>query len=483
MRPEDGANQRFLALLQSGLEQASITGPTRLLVALSGGADSLALLLGLHQICSDPGPGIQVEAAHFNHQIREDVSGSDEEFCVGICGKLGVKLHVGSADVPAFAAANRLSIETAARDLRYRFLAETVDANTLDAVVTGHTMDDQAETVLLALTRGAGLRGLSGMPFASDRHDLAINNKPLSVVRPILTLRRSDTEAFCEFSGLTPRQDESNTDLAYARNRVRHNVIPELQQINSGVVEAISRLARITSQDVTMIDQVAAKELDEASVDTTGTISKAALRKMPPALRTHVLAAAYLRSVGSVRDLDTISLLSATKAVNELDSGSIDLPNNTKLLIEHDAVRFLVGDADPGCPYPETVGEHSLNLGATVEFPGGETLSARVVSPVPDPTSLNRWQAIVNFEVMRDQPLQVRSRRDGDRFHSLGMEGEMKLQDFFVNRHIPARWRDRVPLVLADADICWIAGERVAEWAKVSDVADKAVLLEYVNPE
>ncbi len=460
-----------------------MTGPVRLLIALSGGADSTALLLGMHDLAGHRDHGIEIEAAHFNHRLRGDNSDADEKFCRDLCDRLGVTLHMGSGDVSTHVSADGASLESAARELRYRFLSQTASRHGLDAVVTGHTMDDQAETVLLAITRGAGLRGLSGMSHFTERADLNEDGAGLKVLRPMLALRRSDTEEFCRLAAVSPRQDESNLDPAYARNRVRNNVIPELREINPGVVEAISRLAAVAREDVELIDQIAVGALGIVRIGDGGKISKASLRQISPVLLTHVLAEAFQTAAGTVRDLDMVALRSIVEAVSELDSGSIDLPHGIKLVVEHDAVRFLTGDDDPDCPYPGVVGEHDLGVLRTIKFEDRSSLSARISWPAPDPADLTKWQAIISPEVLRDGRMQVRSRLAGDRFHPLGMVSEMKLQDFFVNQHVPARWRDRVPLVLGEQGICWVVGERVAEWARVPDGASEAVLLEYVGAE
>ncbi len=319
------------------------------------------------------------------------------------------------------------------------------------------------------------------MAQSTLRHDLVAGKTSLQVIRPMLEMRRSDTEEFCAANGIAPRADESNTDPSYARNRVRHSVIPELQQINPEAVDAIGRLAATASADVQLIDELAVEALADAATGQSGSFSRQALRGLHQALRLHAVAIAYRQAAGTLRDLDMKALTSAVDAVTELDSGRIDLPNETTLVVEHDVVRFLVRDEDAACPYPPSVEEQALEVPRTLEFPGGGSLSARIERPAPEPTSLPRWQAIVNPEVVNGQRLLVRSRHDGDRFHALGMEVEMKLQDFLVNQHVPARWRDRVPLVLTNRGICWVAGERIAEWARVPENADEALLLEYRN--
>lgn len=482
-----GSQERFLARLRNGLRLCGVISGDRLLVAVSGGTDSTALLLGLHESGANgetgSGSHFLIEAAHFNHGLRGAESDGDERFCRELCDRLGVRLHLGRAVVVSNVTEPGGLAEAAARDLRYRFLARTVEESDLKAVVTAHTMDDQAETVLLAMTRGAGLRGVSGMAFVTERADLSAgpDRRPLSVLRPMLLHRRSDTVSFTGSKGVTPREDESNQDVAFARNRIRHNVLPELERINPGVVEALARLASAAGADSGLIDAKAVRKLGEATMDGHGTVSREALAAMSPALLPHVLRAAYERTVGTVADLDMMALLAAADAVLTLATGSIDLPNGAKLVVDRDSVKFVSAKGEVGCPYPELVKELLLPVPGSVVFEGGGELTARRVSPVRDFGSLTRWQAVVDAAVV-DRQLRVRRRADGDRFQPLGMGAEMQLQDFFVNQRVPARWRDRVPLVGSPRGIIWVVGERIAEWARVPDGADDVVLFEYSAP-
>jgi tRNA(Ile)-lysidine synthase len=482
------SGDRFLDLMEAGLERCGVIDGDGLLVAVSGGTDSTALLLGLRKLIGGSGPvsgrDFQIEAAHFNHGLRGDESDADERFCRELCDQTDVRLHVGRGDVAAHMVERSMSREAAARDLRYRFLARTVVKRQLSSVITAHTMDDQAETVLLSATRGAGLRGVSGMTYVTERADLPAGpaRNPLRVLRPMLSHRRSDTVNYCASKGVTPRTDESNRDVAFARNRIRHNVLPELERINPGVVEALARLATVAGTDIELIDGFAKRELDEAAEDEHGALTREALVAMSPALLPHVLRGAYERTAGTVANLDMTALLAATYAVLTLPAGSIDLPNGVKLVVDRDSVKFVPADGEPGCPYPESVRVLRLPVPGSVVFDSGGELSARRVSPAPDPGLLTKWQAVVD-SVAVDGPLLVRSRVDGDRFQPLGMAVEMKLQNFFVNQRVPSRRRDRVPLVVGGRGICWVAGERVAEWARVPDGAREAVLLEYFAPD
>jgi tRNA(Ile)-lysidine synthase len=257
-------------------------------------------------------------------------------------------------------------------------------------------------------------------------------------------------------------------------------VFPELQQINPGVVEALSRLADIAETDIELIDELAERALLESALDGHGALSKSALAALSPALRSHVMRSAFARATGSTVDLDALSVTRAVEAALKRSTGSVDLPNGARLLVDHDSITVVGSEGEAGCPYPRSILETPFSQ--SLEFAGGGRLAVSRVSPVPDLRSLNRWQAAVGSAALAE-PLVVRSRLNGDRFHPLGMPGEMKLQDFLVNQHLPARWRDRVPLIVGSRGIAWVVGERIAEWAKVPDGATDALMIEYVPPE
>lgn len=467
----------FLEKLRAGLDRCEVGPGGRLLVALSGGTDSTALLLGIAAVASEHTSPLKIEAAHFDHGLRGDRSAKDLEYCKKLCVSRGITLHTGSGDVRSYASDEGLSVEAAARDLRYRFFAELVAAHRFDAIVTGHTQDDQAETVLLALTRGAGLRGASGMDYITVRKDLS--SEGLTVLRPMLAISRTETERFCEISGVEPLQDESNADVAYSRNRIRRDVIPALKEINTEASAAIARFAENARDGLALIDEIASAELKKVTIESRRAISKSEFRQLSQGLQSHVFMCAYLEVAGTLWDLDANTLQSAVRAACELDSGRVDLPNGVALVIEHHALRLLAGGTDSACPYPQSVGNQKLGSESRIEFGEGVSLASQIVRPMPDPASLSKWQAVLDMRAVAGEEFSVRTRRPGDRFHALGMNDEMKLQDFLVNQHVPERWRDRVPLVTTRRGICWVVGERIAEWAKVSDGAEAAVLLEY----
>ena len=247
---------RFVDAVETGLQRAGVDFGRPLLIAFSGGPDSSALLLAC--IALRDRRGLDITAAHFNHRLRGAGSDRDAAHAMAVCRRFGVECLAGTGDALAHSRQAGRSLEAAARELRYAFLADAASATGAQAAATGHTMDDQAETVLLNITRGAGLRGLAAMRGAADL-PIAGRAKPLRVVRPMLGLRKSEAAGYCRQLGLAPLLDHTNDDTRFPRNKLRRDVIPILESINPNVTEAISRLARTARDDFEVIDAISAE--------------------------------------------------------------------------------------------------------------------------------------------------------------------------------------------------------------------------------
>ena len=241
-------------------------------VALSGGADSMALLYGLLELKDEL--GIQkISAAHFNHQIRGDEALCDQEFVQRQCEKLGVELHLGSADVPAFASEQGKSLELAARELRYRFF-ETLDT---DLIATAHTASDNLETVLFNITRGTALSGLCGIPTKRDKF-----------IRPLILCTRDTIEDYCAQNGIEFVTDSTNLCDDYTRNKLRHNVVPVLREVNLSVENAVCRMTASLREDEDFIGGIADKEFK--SVFTENKLQLKRFGDLHPAIAKRIIA-------------------------------------------------------------------------------------------------------------------------------------------------------------------------------------------------
>jgi tRNA(Ile)-lysidine synthase len=287
---------------------------TRLLIGISGGSDSVALALILRELA--PTGGFTVAAlAHFNHRLRPTAE-RDEQFCRALAERLGLPIVVGDVDIRAYAAAERLGIEEAARRARYAFLHRSAADLGAERIAVGHTRDDQAETFLLKLIRGAGLTGLGG-----------IYPRRGALVRPLLDVSREDLRGLLEARGEPWMDDESNADIANPRNRVRHRVIPELDAAyGSPTSAAIARAAGLVREDGSWLDdQAAARYLELAMSDVDGvTFTAADLAAEPGPIQRRLLLTA-LRDVAGVREVALEHVEAAADILKGSSSGA-DVP-------------------------------------------------------------------------------------------------------------------------------------------------------------
>ncbi len=455
------------------------TGPggdaRRVAIAVSGGPDSVALTWILHALAAGDGPDI-AGLIHVNHQLRGAESDADEAFCRALAARLDLPIAVLRVDVAALARERRVSLEVAARDARYAFFDTAAAALNADEVATGHTMDDQAETVLLRLLRGAGTRGLSGIRVRRGRF-----------IRPLLHARRADLRTYLDACGETWRDDASNADEAILRNRIRHTLMPVVADIAPGAVRALARLAALAQDDEAALMEAAIKDLpalvlskEIAPARRTIDIDGAALSLMPPALARRVIRAlAGELAPGSMltaRHLEAVCRLAAS----DEPEGHADLPG---LIAEKRGDRLSLAEAVPaGEPDagPSAWPARRLDVPGVVVLPeAGVAIEVRAaVENEGDWSRLGASKAAIRAGAVR-LPLSVRNRRPGDRFRPLGAPGSRKLQDVLVDRKVPRFRRDRVPIVVdADGNIVWVAGVAVAHGCRVTAPGDGVLILE-----
>jgi tRNA(Ile)-lysidine synthase len=458
---------RFRATVLAALSSAGLDRSRPLVAAVSGGVDSMALLEALRLLAPDE--GIELIAAHFNHGLRGAGSDADERFVERWCAGHGIRCVSGRADTSRGSAHRGRSPEAAARAARYGFLARVQADAGAWAVATGHTMDDQAETVLLHLLRGSGLAGLRGMASITIL-PAGAGLSAVTVVRPLLGLRRSDTAAYCDVRGISPRQDPTNDDLSIPRNRLRHRVIPLLAEVSPAAISAIARLANAVREDVDLLGRETDAAWDRVVGKAGGgrvSVSRNRFLRLHAALQRRVLMRMH-DAVAEVGRSDEDSLaLDHVEAMLALAPGragtSLDLPRELRFAVGYRALTMSSGrTADDGCPFPFRVGAATLNVPGSFDVGDGFTLRTRRVRSTPG-TRPSRWTAYLKPSTARG--LALRARRPGDRFRPAGMDIDKKLQDFFVDERVPREWRDRVPLLVTNRGIAWVVGYRVADWA------------------
>lgn len=413
------------------------------LVGVSGGPDSLALLHLLADLAQET--GFAVHAAHFDHGLRGERSAAEARAVADLTARLGIPCTVETARPGAIEPRGR-GLQAAARSARYAFFERLADAVGARWIATAHTADDQAETVLMRLVRGAGPGGVAGIPAVRGR-----------IIRPLLGVSRPEIEAYLAASGLIPFQDPSNHDPRFVRARVRHDVLPLLRGLNPRATETIARTAGLLAEDAAYLDAAARDALDQARVaagDGWVELASQAVADLAPTIRRRVIRLALADLGAPVDRLSSERLDAASRACGQRTAGRITLGQG--LLAEYAATALRLGRESSPCHAPPTElhgeGVHRLaGWGIVVHL---QFLAAWNGEP-----PLGRWDAVFDSESLPGM-LGVRRWRPGDRLFPEGMRGRKRVQDLFVDEKIPRWRRAAVPLLTAGNDVVWVMGLR-----------------------
>ena len=473
------------ALARAGFSGKGLT----FVVGVSGGPDSSALLHCLSRLQEQH--SFRVHLAHLNHDFRGAEADDDAEHVAAVARGLGVDATIERWDPEEFRQKNpgrvNSSFEDLARGMRYSFLGEVAGAVGAAAVVVGHTGDDQAETVLLHLLRGAGLHGVAGMaelspwPWPGD-------GIGFSLFRPLLAGTKSGTVSYCQEVGIQFREDSGNYLPRFTRVRVRRQLLPLLEaEYNPRVKESLIRLARTAALELDFLEDQAGRVWPQLSQDIEGSIylDLGQLREVHPALQALIFRRAYQGLKGDTRRLSEAHIRRLIDLCLGAKSGlRISLPQaiNAYRTYFHLVLSHL---PELPCPLPVFEGEYPVEIPSdddlsvttlaagwrvSVSHAGSdpETGTTRGEPGRPDGEPLawtgRPWTLSLAPEVLAGG-LILRSRRPGDRFQPLGMDREKKLQDFFTDSHTPRSWRDRVPLLVTRGGIAAVTGHRAAHWA------------------
>lgn len=442
----------------------------RLLVAVSGGQDSMALILILARLAEELETHLTV--AHFDHMLRSRQEAQDDEAAVRyLADHLGLAFAGGAGDVPARARQRRESIEEAARHLRFDFLGREAKRLKAQVVALGHTKDDRAETVLLHLLRGSGLDGLVGL---RPRSPWPLGRGP-ALARPLVEATRAETLRYCREAGLTPRQDPTNLLLQATRNRLRHEVLPLLRRLNPRLDEALCRLGEAAAADVDYLEAAAhAQWRAQASLEDGGVVfPRRAFVSVPPALRARLLRRAVRRLAGTAVDLEAVHIAAVEEALGKRRA-RLSLPHGLTASVGMRDVRIGRSGRVPPPPIAET----PLAVPGRTDLPGWSAVAEIVRPPPPQPRPRTRFEAWLDADAVGPQ-IVVRSRRPGDRVRPLGLGGEKKLQDILVDASVPREERDAVPLVCAPWGVAWVVGHRLDERAALREGSRSVLRLRF----
>ena len=481
----------------------------KIVIGVSGGPDSLCLLHLLKNLA--PKFDLTLSVAHLNHQLRGDDAQADEDFVRKIAARWHLPIFVETRNIANLAAKRKQSIEEAARQIRYAFLwrvAEEVGAN---KIAVGHNADDQVETVLMHFLRGAGLAGLRGMlPIMNianlrlDQEDFpAVSSQPTpELIRPLLETPRVEIEVYCQKHNLSPRQDYSNQDTTLFRNRLRHELIPQLETYNPNIRQVLQRTAKVAAAEVEFLNEhvdqawrFVVKDISFGPSEDTSSVARVEIElsnwlRLPLTMKRATLRQAIQTLRRSLRNIDFEHIETAIDIVEKGNTGAkAVLPQGLML----------------------TVGYHSFTIAAqnTVAFPQKSNTPRLVKDEVlpltlPGMTSLPHtnwqlkakllannnlnhqrirqaipWEVYLDADVVGEHAI-LRPRRPGDTFYPLGLDGHRKkVNEFMINEKIPADQRDYIPLLVANDQILWVCGYRPDERARVRATTQRILYLKF----
>ena len=426
-----------------------LTDNAKVLVALSGGADSVALLRVLLSL------GYTCRAVHCNFHLRGEESNRDEQFVIALCHTLGVECEVVHFDTLAYAAEHKQSVEMAARELRYEAFERLRQAYGYDAIAVAHHQDDAVETLLLNLIRGAGINGLTGMKVKNGH-----------VVRPLLCLTRDEVMDYLDHLGQSYVTDSTNLTDMYARNKVRLQLLPLMEQINPAAKSNIMQAAIHLGEAATLYNRVMTEE--NARIVTSHTngidISIEALLKCEEP-RAHLFEILHPYGFNSAQVADIFRSLTS-------EAGRVFYAGDHTLL--RDRTHLLVRNSAP-C---DEEASYVLPENGTLELPDGTRLN--IYTLTPDATwQVPRRSDIVCLDASRiSEPLTLRHPRQGDRFAPFGMKGSKLLSDFYTDIKLPHTEKSRQWLLCHGEDIVWAMGLRSSERFRLKGTPERVVCVE-----
>ena len=454
------------------LQHDMICSGEAIVVGFSGGVDSLALLVALYELRHPLDCHLHI--AHLDHQLRGD-STSDAELVKQYANLLKLPFTIKKIDIPALMKQRKQSIEALARKERYEFFESVSKKIGATKVALGHQRNDQAETVLMNLLRGAALTGLRGiLPIRDGKF-----------IRPLLDFSRTEIEEFVAEQGLQPCEDSTNWDQNFLRNRIRLDLLPLLKRdYNRNIQNTLAQNAELLRAESDYLEDIARKALDaclaEPATHDVVILNRLMFLRHHPALRRRILRLAIGQIQGDMKELafnhsEFMLQLSEGKSPNR----QLNLPNNLEFLRAYNQLIIQrptskIGEFEYTVAVPGDNNFPALNavmVATIVEAPSRKT------SYVLD----GKFQAVFDVDQIH-MPLNIRSRRAGDRFQPFGMKGTKKVKDFFIDAKVPQRMRQSIPILVTGDEILWVVGHRTSEKCKVSNKTRRFLHLTY-SPE
>ena len=435
----------------------------RILIALSGGPDSVCLLNILYNLKGEL--DIEIGAAHLNHMLRDEEAFQDEEYVKNLCKSFNIPCFVKRVDINKYSKENKMSSEMAGRDARYNFFDEVIKEHGYNKIATAHNANDQAETILFRLMRGTGIEGLCGIKVSRDK-----------IIRPILCLSRKEVEEYIEVTNLKPRIDKTNFEKIYNRNKIRLDILPYIKEnFNEDIIQTLNRMSVLLQKDNEFIEKSARSFYEKYCVEQQDYfIIKKKMFDNHEAVVTRVIRYALTNFSKTHYDFEMKHIYDICNLAKNNSGKVIDLPNkiyaeniygdiyikeriiNNKIHVKQEIVKQEIKINKDNIDGKKIAFQNNI-----IEFSVSNNDSNLNLK-------LNTLTKYFDFDKINNF-ISLRNRKNGDKIIPLGMSGSKKLKDIFIDMKIPKEERDCVPLLCFDENISWIVGLRVSEEYKITN--------------
>ena len=452
-----------------------ITSGDKILVGVSGGADSIALLHILNRFSLKKKFNLVV--AHINHMARGGDSFEDAKFVKDTAEYLGLPFFLQEVDVGKERIRLKKSFQETARSIRYKFFEEILKIVGGNKIAVAHSADDQVETILMNFVRGSGLKGLAGIPRVRG-----------NIIRPFLGFYRKELEEYLEKNKISFRDDLSNNNKKYLRNRVRHELIPYLKLYNPNIKKSLEKMSLIVSQDDALLDQLT-RDIFNQKIQKQRSFEKKISWNIqdflsnPIALRQRLIRETFFHITGSILGVTANHIRKIVRLFEFPKVGkTLHMPRNIKVTCSYDSVVFEQDNKKS----PKKVFNDNNSLSIPIHIPGFTELTqgeirvqTQILKDKINISSLNpKMQAFLDLD-QTGLFIKARYFRPGDRFRPLGMVGNKKLKSLFIDSKIPKKIRHRIPILTnAKDDIIWVYGQRIAHFCRVTDKTKKILFVQ-----
>lgn len=429
-----------------------------LVLGISGGPDSICMLSLFVRLKNEW--DLKIVPVHLNHMLRGEDSKKDALFVSEFCRQNGLECLSYEMDIFGMSEKLKISLEEAGRKARYDLFTSAAKKNGCSRIALGQNLNDQAETILMRIMRGTGLKGLAGIEHMRDG----------IFIRPILIFKRSEIENYCKENGLNPRTDLTNLEPVYTRNKIRLELLPYIENnFNEKISEALFRMGGMLREDSDFIEHEAEKEFEKIAKVDNGNgvlISREDFNKIHKALKTRILRRAVQEVKGNLTDVTEERVSAALDSIERAaGKKTIEFPGFVDVIITSGMIS--VRKRKNGFKRNEF--EYTLEIGETfcMEETGDLIKIERMPFEKGFDRSSNPWTVFIDEGKVANGFLKVRNRRNGDRFFPLGMKGTKKLKDFMIDNKIEKTKRDSVLLICDGDEIAWVAGHRMSDLYKV----------------